>query len=396
MKILILTQYFPPETGAPQNRLYELAVRLQKMGAQITVLTAMPNYPDMEIHQEYNGCFYKNEKLDNLDVHRAFIFVSKKKSVFFRLANYFSFVFSSILIGLTKVKNQDYILCESPPLFLGISALLLKKIKGAKLIFNVSDLWPESAEKLGIVTNKAAINASAKLEEFLYKHSDIITGQTKGIVNNISLRFPQKRVYWIPNGADTNLYMPDITSSWRIENGFSTLDFIILYAGIIGYAQGLEVLLLAAKELIDYSEIKFVIIGNGPEKDKLLKMKSEMNISNVYFFDAVSKSKIKEVLAGVDLTIAPLKKLDLFKGAIPSKIFESLAMEKPILLELFIDEANAGLFYTPEDKKDLSLKVVEFYTNRDLVRNLGKNGRKYVLLNFSRDTIAKKLWEIIC
>jgi hypothetical protein len=155
VNILILTQYFPPEIGAPQNRLFELAVRLQKKGASITVLTAMPNYPQMQIHEAYKGKIYKYETMSGMHVHRAWIYVSKSKSILSRLLNYFSFVLTSLWHGLFKVKGQyDFILCESPPLFLGITAYLLKILKGSKLIFNVSDLWPESAEKLGLVTNK--------------------------------------------------------------------------------------------------------------------------------------------------------------------------------------------------------------------------------------------------
>src|ERR1700719_1032823 len=147
MKLIILTQYFPPEVGAPQNRLYEIAVRLKQKDVDIEVLTAMPNYPKMEIHEGYKGKWYVKENMDGMTVHRSWIWVSKSKGIFSRLMNYFSFVFSSIWIGSFKLRKADYLLCESPPLFLGLSALVLKWITGAKLIFNVSDLWPETAEK---------------------------------------------------------------------------------------------------------------------------------------------------------------------------------------------------------------------------------------------------------
>ena len=189
MKLLILTQYFPPEVGAPQNRLYELAVRLQQKGADVTILTAMPNYPQMEIHQLYKGKCYTKEVVNELTVHRSWIYVSKSKDIFKRLLNYFSFVFSSLFIGLFKLKKQDILLVESPPLFLGITAYFLAKAKRAKLVFNVSDLWPESAEKLGLVNNKMFLKLATYLEEFCYKKASLITGQTQGICANISNRF---------------------------------------------------------------------------------------------------------------------------------------------------------------------------------------------------------------
>jgi glycosyltransferase involved in cell wall biosynthesis len=272
LKLLILTQYFPPEVGAPQNRLYELAIRLQKEGVDITVLTAMPNYPSMEIHKSYLGKKYFYEEMEGLKVHRSSIFVSKNKSIIKRLQNYFSFVWSSYIIGRKKLdSNYDFILCESPPLFLGISAYLLSKNKKAKMIFNVSDLWPESAEKLGLVTNKLFLKLATILEEFLYRKSVLITGQTQGIVENISTRFPQKNVYWLPNGVDLQLYNPEnIISNWREENGFFINELLLLYAGIIGYAQGLEIILKAAKKTEGNPEIKYLLLGSGPEKDKLL------------------------------------------------------------------------------------------------------------------------------
>ena len=403
MKILILTQYFPPEVGAPQNRLFELAMQLQKQGAEITVLTAMPNYPQMKVHENYKGKFYFYEEMNGLKIHRCWIFVGKSKSILKRLLNYFSFVKTSFLIGWFKLGKFDYLLCESPPLFLGISAYFLKKLKRAKLIFNVSDLWPESAEKLGLVTNKMFLKTSTRLEEFLYRKSFLITGQTQGIVKNISNRFPNKKVYWLPNGVDIDYYNPSmIHSNWRKENNFSDDDFILLYAGIIGHAQGLEVILNAANILKDKKDIKFVLLGSGPEKEKLISLKKEMNLDNVYFFETISKTEMPAVVGTINAAVIPLKKIDLFKGAIPSKIFENLAMEKPILLgvegeakELFIDNGKCGLLFEPENADDLTDKVLKLYNDRNLLMNLGKNGRNYIIENFNRKKIANNFFETI-
>jgi glycosyltransferase involved in cell wall biosynthesis len=403
MKLLILTQYFPPEVGAPQNRLFELAVRLRKKGMDVTVLTAMPNYPQMEVHKEFKGKFYSYEEANDLKIHRSWIYVSKSKGIFKRLLNYFSFVFSSFWIGSFKLKKYDFILCESPPLFLGITAYLLKKMKGAKLIFNVSDLWPESAEKLGLVTNKFFLNSATKLEEFLYRKSELISGQTQGICKNISARFPDKKVYWLPNGVDLNYYNSEtVQSNWRKENNFAENDILLLYAGIIGHAQGLEVIIKAADKLRSYPDIKFLILGSGPEKDKLIRLKNELRTENVFFLDAVTKKEMPSIVAASDIALIPLKRLDLFKGAIPSKIFENLAMRKTLLLgvegeakELFIDEGNCGLAFIPEDDNDLASKIVSLYNNKEQLKVFGQNGFDYVQKNFTRDKIAQQFWEFI-
>ncbi len=405
MKLLILTQYFPPEIGAPQNRLYELALRLQKKGVEVSVLTAMPNYPQMKIHQNYKGKCYCKETLNELKIHRAWIYVSQSKSIISRLLNYFSFVITAFFIGAFKLKKQDILMVESPPLFLGITAYLLAKLKGAKLLFNVSDLWPESAEKLGIITNKTLLSMATKLEEFCYRKASLISGQTQGIVNNISERFPNKKVYWLKNGVDINFY--DVNKNveknvWRQENNYSKEDFILFYGGIIGHAQGLEVILNAAKKLEEYKNIKFILLGNGPEKENLLKLKDNLNLTNLKFFDAVPKSQMQRIITDTNASIIPLKRLDLFKGAIPSKIFENLALKKPIILgvegeaeELFIKQGKCGVSFIPEDSEDLAKQILKLYNDRNLVVELGENGLKYVSENFNRDKIAEEFYNQI-
>ena len=398
MKLLLITQYFPPEVGAPQNRLSELALRLIEEGVEITVLTAMPNYPQMEIHEKYLGLKHCKEKFGDCTIHRTAIYVSKSKSITARLRNYFSFVWSSYKYGIRKLDGHyDAVFCESPPLFLGISAFLIAKKKKAKFIFNVSDLWPESAEKLGIVTNKLFLKLATILEEFLYKKAALITGQTKGITANISSRFPNKKVYWLPNGVDLSFYNPaNFSKDWREQNNFQKDDLLFFYGGIIGHAQGLEIIIHAANELQSNSNIKFILLGSGPEKDKLIALNQKLKLSNVFFLDAVPKAEMPSILSSVDCSIIPLKKLDLFLGAIPSKVFECLAMETPILLGvdgeakgLFIDEADAGIYFEPENVQALKNGVLTLAQNNALRKKLGENGRIYVNNHFNRNHIAK-------
>lgn len=402
MKLLILTQYFPPEVGAPQNRLYELAIRLYMMGVEVTVLTAMPNYPQMEIYEGYRNKNYVYEEMDGLKVHRTSIFVSKSKSIINRLRNYFSFVISSARTGNKLLGNYDFLLCESPPLFLGYSAMRLAKKKNAKLIFNVSDLWPESAEKLGVVNNASLLKMAYKLEEKLYKRSVLVTGQTQGICKNINDRFPRVKTYWLPNGVDLSYYNPISVDAghWRQKHNFLIGDFIFLYAGIIGIAQGLEVILNAAVNFKSDNNIKFVLMGSGPEKEKLVLLKDKLQLKNVFFLDPVTKKEMPAVLKSINAAIIPLRKLDLFLGAIPSKIFENLAMEVPILLgvngearELFINKGNCGLYFEPENKLELIAAITKISLNKELAIQLGKHGRIFVNEHFNREVIAKEFYD---
>ena len=395
MRFLILTQYYPPETGAPQNRLSGLARELKQMGHEVVVLTAMPNYPAMQIHADYIGKKYVCDEFENIPIHRAWIYVSKNRSVISRLMNYFSFTFSSMYYT-SKIKgNFDYLMVESPPLFLGISAWWISKRKKAKMVFNVSDLWPESAEKLGVITNKLFLKLATILEEWLYKKSFMVTGQTQGIVQNIKSRFPDKKVHWLPNGVDESIFRFKKQDNVRQQLQLAQDDFLIMYAGIIGLAQGLDVILDAAKLLPAESKIVYLLLGDGPEKSRLIQRVNDENITRVKFLELVSREVVPSYVDAVDVAVIPLKKMDLFLGAIPSKIFENLALAKPLLLSvdgearrLFIDEGHAGLFIEPENSQMLAEKSLYLEANPDIVKTMGANGQSYVQKFFMRKKIT--------
>ena len=334
--------------------------------------------------------------INEIKVHRTGIYVSKSKTIFARLINYFSFAITSLVYGFFKLEKFDIIICESPPLFLGITSILLQKKWKCKFVFNVSDLWPESAEKLGIIKNKFFLNLAYRLERYIYKHADLISGQTKGIVSTIKLTVPNKMVHWYPNGAELKRFINN-PAAYK-----STETFNLLYAGIIGHAQGLEVILYAAKKIESFANIKFYLMGDGPVKQSLLALQQKLHISNVEFITNQPAEKVMEWLQICDAYIVPLKRIELFKGAIPSKLFEPLAMAKPILLgvegeakELFIDEGKAGLFFEPENADELVAAILQLYNNRSLCAALGSNGKEYVTNHFTRDKIAMEFWELM-
>ncbi|MBP6625610.1 MAG: glycosyltransferase family 4 protein [Chitinophagaceae bacterium] len=396
MKILFLTQYFPPETGAPQNRIHSLATYLADLGAEVTVLTAMPNYPKMEIQDAYKGRYFVKEHDGKLSIYRSWIFVKKSKGIVARLLNYFSFVFSSLFTGLFRIQKHEVIICESPPLFLGISAWFLAKIKGSKMIFNVSDLWPESAEKLDIIHNKFLLGISYKLEAFLYKQSTLVVGQTQGIVANIQERFKQVPTYWLPNGIDFHAFNIGANGSlFRQKHGYVDHDFVLLYAGVLGHAQGLEVILEAAAKTASQASIKYLIVGDGPEYEKLTTKAKQDNLQFVTFLGNIPRNEMPEAVAACDAYIVPLKKNDLFLGAVPSKLFEPLAMGKPILLgvdgearELFIERGKAGLFNEPENSEALAANIMQLFQDTALAKKFGESGKAYVQQHFDRKVIA--------
>ena len=401
MRLLILTQYYPPEIGAPQNRLHELAIRLKTYGVEVVVLTALPNYPKMKIQEGYDKGKKREEQIDGIAVHRAAIYVSASKSIVARLLNYFSFVWTSYWRG-RKLEKFDFLLVESPPLFLGYSAMALSRKLSAKLIFNVSDLWPESAEKLGIVNNPYLLKMAYRLEAKCYQRAALVTGQTEGITADIAQRFPSTKVYWLPNGVNIDYYNPAnlIESDFRTRNGFKASDLLFFYGGIIGHAQGLEVILHAAQQLLAFEHIHFILQGSGPEKAKLQELKAELQLTNIHFLEPVAKAEMPAILQAIDVALVPLKNLPLFQGAIPSKVFEALAMEVPLLLGVdgearrhFIEKAEAGWYFEPENAQALSACIIEIAKAPKIIQHAGKNGRAYVSQHFNRDQIAASLYK---
>ncbi|HEX8617380.1 MAG TPA: glycosyltransferase family 4 protein, partial [Thermoanaerobaculia bacterium] len=257
MKFIILTQYYPPETGAPQNRLSDLARRLSAAGHEVTVLTAKPNYPRGEIHDDYRGGLWKERRDGSVRVIHCWLYPSRSKRVVLRLLNYVSFVASSAVIGALKLRRADFLLVESPPLFLGWTAWFLSRLKRAAMIFNVSDLYPETAVSLGYLRPGRALEALFALEAWCYKRSMLVTGQTEGIVEDIRRRFPRKEVHLLTNGVDVS----DFSFTAAPHGG----PFTVGYAGILGHAQALPSALEAARLLKQRGvPVRFAFYGDGP------------------------------------------------------------------------------------------------------------------------------------
>jgi glycosyltransferase involved in cell wall biosynthesis len=404
MRILILTQYYPPEMGAPQNRLSDLAKRLTKLGHAVTVLTALPNYPQGEIFEGYRGRVVKEELVEGIRVIRAWIYATKNKGFVQRLLNYFSFVFSSLVVGIWKVSRQDIVIVESPPLFIGLSGFLISQLKGAKLVFNVSDLWTETAVALGILRNKLLISLSRWLEEFLYQRSHLITGQTQGIVNNIRSRVTNKQVALITNGVNVEAFVLDsqfgqrdaIRKELRLEG-----KFVIGYAGLHNPAQGLETIIQAAQILVDQQDLLFTFFGDGPEKEKLIQLADQAHLANIRFYPVQPAARMPQVITSFDVALIPLRKLDLFKGALPSKLFEAMAAAVPIIVSIdgearmLVDKAQSGICIEPENPEAMADAILQLYRDRAYCSTLGQNGRRYVTSHYDRHQIAKKFERLL-
>lgn len=398
MHFCILSQYYPPEIGAPQARLSDLAKYFINCGHEVTVLTAMPNYPTGQIFPEYGG-LYKSETMDEVSVIRTYVYPSKSVRMIPRLMSYFSFVLSSMIVGTLLLPRPDFILTESPPLFLGLSGYFLSRIKKARWIFNVSDLWPESAVNLGVIGEGIPLKISKFLEACFYKRSWLTTGQSHEIIRNIRDRFPQIRTHHLSNGVDIETFKPDrksdILKPWLESKRYSAV-----YAGLHGIAQGLDQIIDAAAEIGKSShDLQIIFIGDGAEKSHLIEVAKQKDISNISFVDPQPRDKMPEIWASADIALVPLTQY--IPGAVPSKLYEAMASAIPVLLMAegeaaeIVNNSNCGFAVLPNRNDEIVDKITTLLESASLREAMGKSGRQYVEKNFSRNTILKNFIEYL-
>jgi glycosyltransferase involved in cell wall biosynthesis len=399
MRIIYLCQHFPPETGAPQIRVYEVSKELIKRGHQVEVLTAFPHHPKGVIPEEYRGMFYLFEEWDGIPVHRTWIYPSPKGSFWKRLASYFSFTFSSFY-SLFKSKPTDVIICNSPPLFLGITGYLGAKLKRAKFVFNVADIWPESAVELGILKNKAFIRMARWLELFLYKKSWKIAAATEGIRDYM---IQQGKAPWdvflLPNGVNTDVFKPLPKNKELLRESGLEGKVVFTYAGTMGYAQGLDSVLQAAALIKDeYPNVHFLFVGDGQEREKLIQLKEELRLDNVTFYGSVPVSKMPDIFSISDYSIVSLRNIDLFKGARPSKIFPAIATGTPVLYcgagesAEILETYHCGRIAPPEQPEGIAAVIRELMQiSEEEYRTMSENGRKLAVEEYSWSRIVDDL-----
>ena len=403
MRILLLTQYFSPETGAAQQRLSDLAKRLALFGHNVTVLTSLPNYPTGRIFDEYRGRVFSEEERDGIRILRTWAYASSNRSFFRRLSNYFSFVFLAIWFGFWRAGKQDVVVVESPPLFLGIAGLILSRLRRVPMMLNVSDLWPESAVAMGILRNRAIIRSVSALENYLYRNSYALTGQSQGIVRDIKARVPEIPVELITNGVDPERFILSAgkREEVRLQFGFGE-RCVAGYTGLHGLAQDLDTVLEAAQTLAKSNpEICFAFFGDGPEKGRLQASAKERDLKNVCFFPPQPADTMPAILSALDIAVVPLKNLPLFRDVLPAKLFECMAAKLPIVLAVdgearcLLEQANGGIYVQPEDPATLADAIRKLSGEPSLRRELGENGSRYVFAHYDRAEIAQRFADLL-
>lgn len=401
MKILFLTHYYPPENGGPAFRMSGLASQLAQRGHEVTVVTGMPNYPKRKIFEAYQGRYYHQETIDGVTVIRLIFYVPERDSFLKRITSYITSMLGEAIGGLL-VKKTDVVIATSPPLFSGLAGWFVSRLKRCPLVFDVRDIWPESAVALGVLQNPHAIRLSEWIEDFSYRKAKAVVGVTRGFIDYFHRKgVPPDKTFWISNGVDYNSILP-VPYDFHLAEQYNWQDkFVVMYTGNIGVAQGLEVIYQAAEKLHDQKDIQFVFIGEGVKKQDLMILHDQKKLPNVLILPGQPKDMIPRFISVAACCVIPLKEMDLFKITIPSKLYEAMALNCPIVLGVdgnareILEEANAGTFYQPDDHDQLVKVILELYKHPDRLNEMRQNGRPYVEKHFSREYLAQKLETVL-
>ena len=391
MVITVITQYYKPEMGAPQNRLYEMCRGLKDNGADISIITGMPNYPTGKIFDAYRGKLSVTEELDGMEVKRYWLYASNARKVLPRIWNMVSF---SIMVFFSlrylKKRHNDYIIVESPPLTLGGAALFLAKWTKTKLVLNVSDLWPLSAKELGAMSeNGLPYRFLEKLEHLLYKKSFFCMGQSQEIVDYIK-EHGAKEVYLFRNGVDPSRFE-------RIDVKPEVGKVKLVYAGLLGFAQGIADICKS----VNFAELgmEFHIYGAGGEQAEIEATISTNPDKGIYYHGVVSRQDLPTKLKEANMTLIPLVK-NIY-GAVPSKIYESMAAGLPIMFvgegegARIVKENKIGLVAHSKDYSGLEENIKYAVNHPEEMRIMSENCLDCAQNKFNRPKQIRSLYDYL-
>lgn len=395
MKILFLTDNFPPEVNAPASRTYEHCLEWVKSGAEVTVITCAPNFPAGKVFDGYANWLYQEEQMNGIRVIRVWSYISSNAGFVKRILDYTSYAFSSC-IASWFVKT-DLIVATSPQFFTAVSGYASALVKRKPWIMEVRDLWPESIRAVNAMQESRLLDWLEQLEFFLYRKARKIIVVTDAFkVNLIQRNISPDKIEVIKNGVHLAAFRPQPKNRLLLQK-LPQLEkkFVVGYIGTHGMAHKLDFILHAAVKAPEH--IHFLFIGDGAEKNKLLRLQKDLALTNTTFLPPVPKSEIAAYISLTDCALVPLKKSETFKTVIPSKIFENAAMEKPILLgvegesKAIIEQYGAGLAFEPENEADFLQKLTHFSRLSENEMITLKHGCQQLAKAFDRSKLAAKM-----
>lgn len=399
MKILFLTDNFPPEVNAPASRTYDHAKEWISKGHDVTVITCAPNFPQGKVYPGYRNKLYQKEMMDGIKVIRVWSYITANKGFVKRTLDYISYSVTSFFAGLFQ--KADVIVATSPQFFTALSGRTLAFWKRLPWIMEVRDLWPESIKTVGAMNDNIFIRYFEWQEMRCYRSAKKIVVVTDSFRKKlISRGVDENKISVVKNGVDRSLFMPEPKNGEIIAKLGLQGKKVIGYIGTHGMAHKLDFILQCAKKMDGKNDYHFLLIGSGAEKDNLLKLKDSLNLSNVTMLDPVPKSEVKRYISVLDVSLINLKKSDLFLTVIPSKIFENAAMEIPILMGVggeakdIIESYGAGLCFEPENEEDFMEKLDSLMSDSFLYEQCRQGCRK-LAADFDRKVLANKMLAVI-
>ena len=399
MKILFLTDNFPPEVNAPASRTFDHCREWAKNGDEVTVITCAPNFPQGKVYPGYKNKFWQEERIEGIRVIRVWSYIVANKGFLKRTLDFISYSVSSFFAGLFV--KSDLIVATSPQFFTALSGRALSFWKRTPWVMEVRDLWPESIKTVGAMKDNAFIRHFEWQEKRCYKSAKKIVVVTDSFRKKLIERgIPSEKIAVVKNGVDRSLFIPQQKDTELISKLKIDGKTVIGYIGTHGMAHKLDFIIQTASKLKDTNpEYHFLFIGNGAEKEKLLKLKVDLMCDNVTMLDSVPKAEVKNYISILDVCLINLRKSDLFTTVIPSKIFENAAMEVPLLMGVegeakeIVEHYTAGICFEPENEEDFidKLKIVTNPENQKAF----KEGCKELAIDFDRKKLAEKMLNVL-
>jgi glycosyltransferase involved in cell wall biosynthesis len=403
VRILFLSQYFPPEPGAPAARVSELATAWARAGEAVTVLTAMPNHPSGVVPAAYRGRRVVRESQGGVAVVRTWIYAAPNSGRVRRSLAYASFAASAVASGLWHTPQPDVVVATSPQLLCGCAGCVAAIVRRAPFVFEVRDLWPESIVAVGALpADHPVVRGLTVVEESLYRAARAIVVVTDTFKERLVARgFSAAKIHVVKNGVDLGRFSPrSRDTDLRRELGWQD-KFVVGYVGTHGLAHGLDTVLEAAKRLGQRPDVRFLLVGDGAERSRLEQRVRAERIENVRLMGSVPRDRMNEVYATLDAALVTLRKSELFTSVLPSKIFEIAAMARPIVLSVdgearaLVEASGGGVFVPPEDVGAMLGAIVRLVEEPALGVRMGLAGRTYVASHFDRETLAHAYLEIL-
>ncbi len=398
MKILFLTDNFPPEVNAPATRTYEHCREWVKQGAEVTVITCAPNFPQGKVYDGYKNKLYQTEMVDGIKVIRVWSYIVANKGFIKRTLDFISFSVTAFLAGLFV--KTDLIIATSPQFFTALAGRVLSRWKRRPWIMEVRDLWPESIKTVGAMNDNLFIKYFEWQEMRCYRSAQKIVVVTDSFKKTLVGRgVDSEKIFVVKNGVDKSVFNPVAKDEELVKKLGLEGKTVVGYIGTHGMAHKLDFIIQCAKNMEGKNNYHFILMGNGAEKENLKKLHTELGCQNVTMLDSVPKADVKRYISVLDISLINLKKSDLFTTVIPSKIFENAAMAIPILMGVegeaqeIVESYGAGVCFEPENEKDLNEKL-EMLANVDFY-SACKEGCLRLADDFDRKNLALKMYNII-